>query len=384
MNLNNRLTIYILALAVFLIGTIEYIITGVIEMMAADLSVSTSEVGLMVTVFALSAAIIAPVLIALTLNMDRKKLLLTALGVFIASNGLMLLNLPYEAMLGVRVIQGASGGIATVVAMAVATRLVEKERRGNAIGIILMGLSSSLVLGVPAGTFFSEHFGWRALFIIVGGLSLVPLFIISAKVPAIKEKEAVTLRMQLSVLKDSRIVTALAITLLYVGGYATLFTYITPYLQAASSLSVTEISGVLFLAGVCSFMGSKLGGQLADSKGSKFTIITGLLLQAATLLLFALAGVHVIVLLLILMIFMLGTWSISPAQQLLLVTLVPRNPDMALSVNTSFIQFGFALGSGLGGYVISRTSVLHLNWAGLAAVAVALILAIRLFKTHKA
>lgn len=94
---------------------------------------------------------------------------MTALGVFIASNGLMLLNLPYEAMLGVRVIQGASGGIATVVAMAVATRLVEKERRGNAIGIILMGLSSSLVLGVPSKHFFSEHFGWRALFIIVGG-----------------------------------------------------------------------------------------------------------------------------------------------------------------------------------------------------------------------
>lgn len=109
MNLNNRLTIYILALAVFLIGTIEYIITGVIEMMAIDLSVSTSEVGLMVTVFALSAAIIAPVLIALTLNMDRKKLLMTALGVFIASNGLMLLNLPYEAMLGVRVIKGQAG-----------------------------------------------------------------------------------------------------------------------------------------------------------------------------------------------------------------------------------------------------------------------------------
>ncbi|OMF96924.1 MFS transporter [Paenibacillus sp. FSL R7-0337] len=382
--MNNRLTIYILALAVFLIGTIEYIITGVIEMIASDLGVSTSEVGLLVTVFALSAAIIAPVLIALTLGMDRKKLLLTALGVFIASNGLMLLKLPYEAMLGIRIIQGASGGIATVVAMAVATRLVEKERRGNAIGIILMGLSSSLVLGVPAGTFFSEYFGWRALFIIVGGLSLVPLFIISAKVPAIKEKEAVTLKMQLSVLKDSRIVTALAISLLYVGGYATLFTYITPYLQAASSLSITEISGVLFLAGVCSFMGSKLGGQLADSKGSKFTIMTGLLLQATTLLLFSLTGVHMIVLLLILMIFMLGTWSISPAQQLLLVTLVPRNPDMALSVNTSFIQFGFALGSGLGGYVISRTSVLHLNWAGLAAVAVALILAIRLFKTHKA
>lgn len=126
--MKNKWIIYILALAVFLIGTIEYIITGVIEMIATDLSVSTSEVGLLVTVFALAAAIIAPILIAFTINMDRKKLLVSTLSVFIASNGLMLVNLSYETLLWVRIIQGASGGIATVVAMAVSTRLVEKEK----------------------------------------------------------------------------------------------------------------------------------------------------------------------------------------------------------------------------------------------------------------
>jgi len=105
-----------------------------------------------------------------------------------------------------------------------------------------------------------------------------------------------------------------------------------------------------------------------------------LLLQGATLSLFALAGVNLIVLILVLMIFMLATWSISPAQQLFLITLVPRNPDIALSVNTSFIQFGFALGSGLGGLIISHTSVLNLNWIALAAVSIAFLLAILLFK----
>lgn len=378
--MKNKLIIYVLALAVFLIGTIEYIITGVIEMIAVDLGVSISEAGLLVTVFALAAAIIAPILIALTINMDRKKLLMATLSVFIASNGLMFINLSYETVLWVRIIQGASGGIATVVAMAVATRFVEKEKRGSAIGTILMGLSSSLVLGVPMGTFFSEMFGWRVLFIGIGLLSVLPLIIIYKKVPSIKEEEAVTLRMQLSILKDTKILTALVITLFYIGGYSTLFTYITPFLQATSSLSITEISGVLFLAGICSFVGSKVGGQLADAKGSKFTICLGLLLQGATLLLFALAGVNLFVLILVLMIFMLATWSISPAQQLYLVTLVPRNPDIALSVNTSFIQFGFALGSGLGGLVISHTSVLYLNWLGLAAVCIALLLAILLFK----
>ncbi|RAI98306.1 DHA1 family putative efflux transporter-like MFS transporter [Paenibacillus pabuli] len=378
--MKNKGIIYVLALAVFLIGTIEYIITGVIEMIAADLQVSTSEAGLLVTVFALAAAIIAPILIALTINMDRKKLLMATLSVFIASNGLMLVDLTYETILWVRMIQGASGGISTVVAMAVATRLVEKEKRGNAIGIILMGLSSSLVLGVPIGTFFSEMFGWRALFVFIGLLSVLPLLIIYKKIPAIKEEEKVTLTMQLTILKNPTILTALVITLLYVGGYATLFTYITPFLQATSSLSMAEISGVLFLAGICSFVGSKVGGQLADAKGSKFTIGLGLMLQGVTLLLFSLAGVHLVVLLLVLLIFMLATWSISPAQQLYLVTLAPRNPDIALSVNTSFIQFGFALGSGLGGLVIRHTSVLYLNWLGFAAVSIAFLFAIVLFK----
>ncbi|WP_338541463.1 MFS transporter [Paenibacillus tundrae] len=377
--MKNKGIIYILALAVFLIGTIEYIITGVIEMIAADLGVLTSEAGLLVTVFALAAAIIAPIMITLTINLDRKKLLMTTLGVFIASNGLMFLDLTYEAMLWIRIVQGASGGMATVVAMAVATRLVQQERRGNAIGVILMGLSSSLVLGVPIGTFFSEMFGWRVLFILIGVLSIVPLLIIYKKVPSIKEEEKASLSMQLSIMRNPTILTALLITLLYVGGYATLFTYITPFLQATSSLSMTEISGVLFLAGICSFVGSKVGGQLADARGVKFTIFLGLILQGVTLLLFALAGVNLIILILVLMIFMLATWSISPAQQLYLVKLAPRNPDIALSVNTSFIQFGFALGSGLGGLVISRTSVLYLNWLGFAAVGIALLLAIVLF-----
>lgn len=382
--MKQNLIIYILALAVFLIGTNEYIITGVIGMMAADLGVTTSQVGLLVTIFALAGAILTPVLVALTINIDRKKVLLVSLVVFIASNGLMYVKLSYEALLWIRLVQGMSGGTVTVVAMAVATRLVEKERRGRAIGIILMGLSSSLVLGVPIGTFFSEMFGWRMLFVGIGVCSILPLLIIQKKVPAIRETEAIPLRMQLSILKNPSILTALSITLFYVGGYSTLFTYITPYLQASSALTIAEISGILFLAGICSFMGSRLGGQLADVKGPKFTITLGLLLQGIALLLFALTGSQVYVLILVLMIFMLATWSISPAQQLFLVTLVPRNPDIALSVNTSFIQFGFALGSGLGGFAIRHTSILHLNWIGLGAVSLACLLAMVLFNRKTA
>ncbi|MFJ7669276.1 MFS transporter [Lysinibacillus sp. NPDC097195] len=372
--MKNKTVIYLLALAVFLIGTIEYIITGIIQMVAIDLSVSTSVAGLLVTAFALSAAIGAPIVIALTINVDRKKILLWMLSLFIISNFITFFSHSFAMVLLSRILQGLSGGIATVVAMAVATRLVDSEKRGSAIGIILMGLSSSLVFGVPLGTILSEMIGWKALFILISVITIIPLVVVYRSVPTIKEQEPVTIAMQLAILKDKRIVSAVAVTLFYVGGYSTLFTYLTPFLQASANLSIANISGILLLAGICSFVGSSIGGVVADKKGPKFTIFTGLVLQILMLLLLAVIGGNLVGIIAVIMIWMIATWSTSPAQQYYLVTLVPKSPDIALSVNTSFIQFGFALGSGLGGFVISNSSVLHLSLVSAGTVVLALVM----------
>ncbi|PCK13116.1 MFS transporter [Bacillus safensis] len=374
--MKNKAVVYLLALAAFLIGTIEYIITGIIQMVADDLQVTTSAAGLLVTSLALSAAIGAPIVIALTINIDRRKILSWMLIIFTLSNIITSVSHSFEMVLMTRVLQGISGGTAIVVAMAVATRLVEREKRGTAIGIILMGLSSSLVLGVPIGTFLSSMIGWKALFAAIGLITLIPLIAVYRRIPSMKEQEPVTLGMQLSILKDKRILLAVAVTLFYVGGYSTLFTYLTPFLQESANLSITEISVILLLAGICSFLGSSLGGIAADKKGPIFTIFSGIILQIIMLTLLAFVTGNLVVMVAVIMIWMIATWSTSPAQQLYLVTLVPKSPDIALSVNTSFIQFGFALGSGLGGIVLSRTSILNLSWISAGTVLLALLMTI--------
>ncbi|WP_345807140.1 MFS transporter [Bacillus pumilus] len=372
--MKNKTVVYLLALAAFLIGTIEYIITGIIQMVADDLHVTTSAAGLLVTSLALSAAIGAPIVIALTINIDRRKILSWMLIIFILSNFITSVSHSFEMVMMTRILQGISGGTAIVVAMAVATRLVEREKRGTAIGIILMGLSSSLVLGVPIGTFLSSMIGWKALFAAIGLITLIPLIVVYRRIPSMKEQEPVTLRMQLSILKDKRILLAVAVTLFYVGGYSTLFTYLTPFLQASANLSITEISGILLLAGICSFLGSSLGGMAADKKGPIFTIFSGIILQIIMLLLLSFVTGNLVVMVAVILIWMIATWSTSPAQQLYLVTLVPKSPDIALSVNTSFIQFGFALGSGVGGIVLSETSILNLSWISAGTVFLALLM----------
>ncbi|MBV5114274.1 MFS transporter [Bacillus altitudinis] len=374
--MQNKTVVYLLALAAFLIGTIEYIITGIIQMVAHDLHVTTSTAGLLVTSLALSAAIGAPIVIALTINMDRRKILTWTLITFILSNFITSISHSFEMVMITRILQGISGGTAIVVAMAVATRLVERKKRGTAIGIILMGLSSSLVLGVPIGTFLSSMIGWKVLFAAIGVITLIPLIVVYRRIPSMKEQEPVTLRMQLSILKDKRILLAVAVTLFYVGGYSTLFTYLTPFLQKSANLSITEISGILLLAGICSFLGSSLGGMAADKKGPIFTIFSGIILQIMMLMLLAFVTGNLVVMVAVIMIWMIATWSTSPAQQLYLVTLVPKSPDIALSVNTSFIQFGFALGSGVGGIVLNRTSILYLSWISAGTVLLALLMTI--------
>ncbi|MDQ0816190.1 DHA1 family putative efflux transporter-like MFS transporter [Bacillus pumilus] len=386
--MKNKTVVYLLALAAFLIGTIEYIITGIIQMVADDLHVTTSAAGLLVTSLALSAAIGAPIVIALTINMDRRKILSWMLIIFILSNFITSVSHSFEMVMMTRILQGISGGTAIVVAMAVATRLVEREKRGTAIGIILMGLSSSLVLGVPIGTFLSSIIGWKALFATIGLITLIPLIVVYRRIPSMKEQEPVTLGMQLSILKDKRILLAVSVTLFYVGGYSTLFTYLTPFLQASANLSITEISGILLLAGICSFLGSSLGGIAADKKGPIFTIFSGIILQIIMLMLLAFVTGNLVVMVAVIMIWMIATWSTSPAQQLYLVTLVPKSPDIALSVNTSFIQFGFALGSGVGGILLSETSILNLSWISAGTVFLALLMTILMvafdrFSQHK-
>ena len=267
----------------------------------------------------------------------------------------------------------------TVVAMAVATRLVENEKRGNAIGIILMGLSSSLVLGVPIGTFLSEIFGWRMLFVIIGLLSIVPFLIIYRKVPSIREQERVTMGMQLSILKHKSIRIALMVSLLYVGGYATLFTYITPFLQTTSSLTMTEISLILFWQGyvVLSVPNWRTIGGCQGIEVHHFSWISVARSDASVICCDGRTShpanpgsddIYV------------GNVEYLARPAIISGDSSPRSPDIALSVNTSFIQFGFALGSGLGGLVISRASVLTLNWAGFAAVGLAILLAVLQFQ----
>ncbi|MBH0331030.1 transporter [Brevibacillus brevis] len=347
-----------------MIGTAESIVTGIIGMIADDTHVSLSLTGQLVTAFSLAFAFGAPVLIALTAAVERKKLILWTLFSFIVANLLASISPSFSLLMVSRILLGLCGGIYTVVALAQAANMASPEKKGSSIAIILMGFSLSLVLGVPLGTMLGDIWGWRPVFALIAVLTLVPFFAILAYLPKQQGEEAVPLRKQLAALRNKRVIHALFISLFFVTGYSTVYTYITPLLQSTSAMTTAWVSTTLFLAGLASVAGSRIGGVSTDKWGIRPTLYVSLLLHAVILLFLPLSSQLFTWAIIMVMFWVAAVQTTVPAQQYYLITLSPHSSQVALSMNTSVFQLGLALGAGLGGVIVDHVGIVHISWVG--------------------
>ncbi|WP_103108167.1 MFS transporter [Brevibacillus reuszeri] len=357
-----HILILILAIGEFMIGTTESIVTGIIGMVADDTGVSVSLAGQLVSAFSLAFAFGSPLLIALTARMERKKLLLLTLILFIAGNLLAFLSSGFSTLMVSRVFLGLIGGVYTVVALAQAANMAPPEKKGRAIAVILMGFSVSLVLGVPAGTLLGDAWGWRPIFAIIAAATVIPFIAIWLYMPKQQAQKSVPLRTQLGILKNRRVLLALGISFFFVTGYSTAYTYITPLLQTATGMTTAWISTTLLLAGVASVAGSRIGGMSTDKWGVRPTLYISLLAHAVILFVLPLSAQWFIGAIISIMIWVGAVQSTVPAQQYYLITLSPHSSEVALSINTSIFQLGLAIGAGLGGLIVEHTSILNLGW----------------------
>ncbi|KMZ44947.1 transporter [Bacillus sp. FJAT-27238] len=347
-----------------MIGTAESIVTGIIGMIADDTHVSLSLAGQLVTAFSLAFAFGAPVLIALTAGVERKKLILWTLFSFIVANLLASISPSFSLLMVSRILLGLCGGIYTVVALAQAANMASPEKKASSIAIILMGFSLSLVLGVPLGTMLGDIWGWRLVFALIAFLTLVPFFAILAYLPKQQGEEAVSLRKQLAALGNKRVIHALFISLFFVTGYSTVYTYITPLLQSTSAMTTAWVSTTLFLAGLASVAGSRIGGVSTDKWGIRPTLYVSLLLQVVILLILPLSSQLFTWAIITVMFWVAAVQTTVPAQQYYLITLSPHSSQVALSMNTSVFQLGLALGAGLGGVIVDYVGIVHISWVG--------------------
>ncbi|AKG37261.1 MFS transporter [Paenibacillus durus] len=375
--------IFVLALATFVAGTVELVIAGILGMIAEDLHVSVGTVGQLVSIFSLVFAFGAPILITLTSRIERRKLLLIAMLTFLGGNILSIFSLNYTTLLVARMILAASCSIVVVVSVTMAAKTVAVELRGRAIGLIFMGLSASLVLGVPLGTMIGENFGWRMTFVLVSVLSIVSMLGIIKFLPKIPPQPAVPLLKQIATLKSKKIASIQLISVLELTGHFTVYTYFTPSLQKTMGLSTNMISIVLLIFGAAGITGGWIGGWASDKFGGERTIFTFLIVFAASLFLLPYSTGSMISLFIVIVLYGAMVWALSPAVQNYLAKSVPDSSDIQLGLNTSFLHLGVAIGSGFGGLLVDHYPVTTNTWVAGIMVVLALISAIYSVTTNR-
>lgn len=375
--------VYIMAVAAMAVGLVELIVGGILPTMAADLNISLSAAGQLITFFAITYAISGPVLYVLTSRFERKRLYLTSLFVFFLANIFTYLSQSFTLIMLARVITAASTSLVVVLSVTIAARIATKKHQAKAIGLIYVGISSSLVFGVPLGVLVTEQFGWRVIFLAVAIMSLLAMFLIALALGRMSGQESVPLSQQIKSLKAPKLLSAQLATVFMLTGHFTLYAYFTPYLQEAMQLSPQWISIAYFAFGIAAVAGGMLGGVLADKLGNKKAIIV--VLASFSLSMFSLPLSTTSLWLFIPSMMLWGgiSWSLAPAIQSYLISCDPHNGEVQQSFNSSAIQIGISFGSAIGGIIISYTgSTEHMAYIGGLIVLSALACALFSFKAQ--
>lgn len=362
--MTNTFKIYLLAFMSFLVGTSQFIIVGVLDQIADSLGISVSSAGQLVSVYALSSAIGTPLIIMATSKMDQRAQLLLSLVVFIIGVFAMPLFQSYFLIVLSRIIVGIGAGVFVVIAYAMSANLAERGKQGTAMSYIAMGFSLSLVLGVPLGRVITAMSNWQAIFWLIGILSFISFFIVAKVLPKTVGEPPIALRTQLSFLKQPKIMSALGITFLFFISFSIINTYITPFLFSIRPLSEHEISTILFSLGIASFVGSKLAGFLADRIGITRTLLGSMTVHLVALILLFFVAHSILLTSLLLFIWVAASWTFGPTQSFNLASIEPKAAGVLLSLNSSFVQLGFAVGAGLGGIAISHLPLIALSGIG--------------------
>lgn len=370
--------LFALAIGAFGIGLTEFVIAGILPQIAADFGVNIPTAGLMATSYALGVFIGAPLLTVLGARVPRKTMLIALACIFTLGNIITALAPTLSLAIVGRVITSFNHGAFFGIGSIIAASLVAPGRQASAIAFMFSGLTLANLIGVPAGTWLAQMFGWRLVFWVIAGIGLITMASVSLLVPRIAKGKAVALRAELRAFVDPQVLLVMGITIFGPAAFFTSITYIAPMMIDKAGFSAGGVAWLMVLFGLGLAVGNWIGGRFADR--SLFgTLFVTLAAQGLVLLVFWI-GVEnpVVASASVFLMAAFGFATVSPIQKLVMDRASHAGaPTMAASVNIGMFNLGNALGAWAGGATIAAGfGLASPNWAGAIFSFIALGLAL--------
>jgi MFS transporter, DHA1 family, inner membrane transport protein len=368
-----NLALATLFLGMFVLGSAQQLVVGVLNLIAPDLRVSIPAAGTLVTAYALGLAIGGPILTALTIKLNRRTVLIGTVMLVILCTLVPVLTTSYGLFVVVRAATGALHGLFLAVGFVLAMSIVPPERRGRAISVVVSGLFVSAALGVPLGTLVGQALGWRGSFVAVPVLSVTALIATLVLIPSVPSTGG-GVGSQARYAFAPRVLAALVVNVAACAAVYSALTYIVPFLEGVTGISGALVSVFLFAYGAATAVGSFAGGRFADQNAAR-TLIVGTIGVAAALLGLYLVGATALLVALALLALGLFAMGMVPSMQYRVISLAGPGGQLASSLPPSAANVGTALGSFAGGVAIGSFTASSAVVTGLVIAVIAIVAA---------
>jgi predicted MFS family arabinose efflux permease len=346
---------------------------GMLSELSSGLAVTVRDAGLLITFGAIVLCIGSPVTAWLTSRIERRTLLTATLAVLALTNVASAFAPDYASLLVIRLIMLAVGALYTPQAAGTAALIVSPEKRGSTIAFIFLGWSLAAAIGLPLIALVAHRYGWRTVYGGIGMIGCFSFLLLAWRLPGGLIGAPVDLKTWIDVGRNRRIVLLLLVTTLQMSGQFVVFTFMGPLLAKLTQAGPDAIGLVFAAYGVFGFIGIAIATRIVDSWGAYKTslLFTTLLLTGVTGWALS-AGIYPLMACSV-AIWGLGFASTNSMQQVRLVGAAPALASASVSLNTSVLYIGQAVGSAIGGMLYARDLLYGAGYVSVGFVALALL-----------
>jgi predicted MFS family arabinose efflux permease len=346
---------------------------GMLPELAEGLGVTIRDAGLLITFGAIVLCIGSPLTAWLTSRIERRRLLTVTLAVLAITNAASAFAPDYASLLVIRLIMLAVGALYTPQAAGTVAMIVPEEKRGGAVSYLFLGWSLAAAVGLPLIAFIASRYGWRATYGSIGIVACIALALLVWRLPAGLRGTPVDLKTWAAVGRNRLILMLLLITVLQMSGQFTVFTFMGPLLRRLTDASPDAVALAFAAYGVCGFLGNLAASKVVDAWGGFRTSLLFTTLLLAGVGGWAISAGHYLAMSIAVAIWGLGFASTNSMQQARLVGAAPALAPVSVSLNTSVLYIGQALGSAIGGVLYGRDLLHASGYVAAGFVALALI-----------
>lgn len=351
------------SLSAFIFNTTEFVPVALLSDIAASFEMETATTGLMITVYAWVVFLFSLPLMLLTAKMERKSLLIKLFILFIVSHILSVFAWNFWVLLISRIGIALAHAVFWSITASLVIRVAPKDKKQQALGLLALGSSLAMILGLPLGRMIGQMLDWRSTFAVIGVIAFIVMLVMWKLLPHLPSQNAGSLSSLPILFKRPMLVGIYVLVAVIIAGHFTGYSYIEPFVMNISRISPEMATVVLLVFGLAGVLASMLFGRLY-AKSPRVFISSAILLISFMQLLLLPLGHYEWVLFPLVFVWGVGITAVSIALQMKVLQLAPDATDVATAIYSGIYNIGIGSGALIGSVVMNQIGLAEIGFVG--------------------